>query len=454
MRSLSITRKLSCAFVSGPPLLIMAFTIIVLINPMQLRHDDGVRFTLATDALSGSSLLDSKYSVIFLWILWVLIKIGRGVGNELLFAQLLVPMLLALAALLLTTSLGRGRPAIVRKIGTHAVLFSLAGAYVVSPNSDLFSASLLVIGYVLILDRPTNSFFLRAQIGVFALAIAGWNTPPHVVGMGIIGLILLFKRRSWLVVCAAVIASVLVVGEASFVNGHFSASKYGLEGGAPNVLPWDNIVGFGYPILFGVVGILFSLGRGLIFFVPGLWFVSEQPTKRTLDPTRALVYHTTILIPIYGTWWSWYGGVGFGPRFFIVGAFAGASLLALNAGNMPSVKRKAWISAALSLSTYVAVVGALIHIPNNTFNRCVDDDFYYEPICWYVAEFSPLLAPIWDDFEPLGNRGWILLCLGAFSLLSTIKALFEEPSRERKITTDKTYDETNQSRRRLKSSSR
>jgi len=136
-----------------------------------------------------------------------------------------------------------------------------------------------------------------------------------------------------------------------------------------------------------------------------------------------------ILIPIYGTWWSWYGGVGFGPRFFIVGAFAGAGLLAINAGNIPSVKRKCWISVALLLSTYVSLVGALIHISNNTFNRCVDDNFYYEPICWYVAEYSPLLSPLWDNFEPIGVRGWILVSLGALSVFSTIKAVFQETSR-------------------------
>ena len=425
----SVTRKVPSIVIRKPFLVIIAFTLVVLLNPMQLRHDDGVRFAHAADAVSGSSLLDSKYSICFLWILWSLINMGRGIGNELVFVQLLVPMLLALSALLLTTSLGRGRSPIVRKVGTHAVLFSLAGAYVVSPNSDLFSASLLVIGYVLTLDSRAFSFFLRAPFGVLALVLAGWNSPPHVAGIGAIGLILVLKKKSFLVVCAAAVAAILVIGEATLANGEFSASKYGLEGGAPNVLPWENIVGFGYPILFGVIGILFSLGRGLVFFIPGLWFVGDQPQKRNFDPTRVLVLHTLILIPIYGTWWSWYGGVGFGPRFFIVGAFAGAGLLAINAGNIPSVKRKCWISVALLLSTYVSLVGALIHISNNTFNRCVDDNFYYEPICWYVAEYSPLLSPLWDNFEPIGVRGWILVSLGALSVFSTIKAVFQETSR-------------------------
>ena len=168
----SVTRKVPSIVIRKPFLVIIAFTLVVLLNPMQLRHDDGVRFAHAADAVSGSSLLDSKYSICFLWILWILINMGRGIGNELVFVQLLVPMLLALSALLLTTSLGRGRSPIVRKVGTHAVLFSLAGAYVVSPNSDLFSASLLVIGYVLTLDSRAFSFFLRAPFGVLALVLA------------------------------------------------------------------------------------------------------------------------------------------------------------------------------------------------------------------------------------------------------------------------------------------
>jgi hypothetical protein len=38
-------------------------------------------------------------------------------------------------------------------------------------------------------------------------------------------------------------------------------------------MPYTGRPGFSYPFLFGVLGILFSFGRGLAFFAPALWLL-------------------------------------------------------------------------------------------------------------------------------------------------------------------------------------
>ena len=430
MRTLSRLKEIHRKKPAPEYLLLVAFTTIVIVSPLQLRHDDEVRFELARESLSGNSLIDAKYSIAFIWVLKVLVSIGRQFGNDFLFVQFLLPFLLVIAASLLTWSVGKGRTLTVRLVVAHSTVFSLAGAYVVSPNSDLFSAVLIVIGYVVLLENPIPTTVLNQIVGIFALALAGWNSPPHVASIALIGFVVLIKARAPQILVAALAGLTLVTIEASVANGRLALSKYGLEGGAPNVLPWENVVGFGYPILFGVVGILFSLGRGLVFFIPGLWFSTTTSRQKTLRPTDLLLIHTAILIPIYGSWWAWYGGVGFGPRFFLVGAFAGAGLLGYSADRLSSANKKWWICIALALSTYVALVGALIHISNNTYNRCVDDNFYFEPICWYVAEYSPLLSPLWDEFNPIGVRGYLFIGLGVVSVLTiVVKLLAQKPSR-------------------------
>ena len=97
-------------------------------------------------------------------------------------------------------------------------------------------------------------------------------------------------------------------------------------------MPYSGKPGFSYPFLLGVASILFSFGRGLVFFAPGLllWFGART---RQLAPGRRVVILLLLfvagLVLVYAKWWAWYGGLTWGPRYFIVAAVPASLFLAI-----------------------------------------------------------------------------------------------------------------------------
>lgn len=372
---------------------------------MQLRGDDAVRVEAARQMLDGFDP-ETKYSISLIKIYEVLIGTGRIVGNDFTILQVLLPAVLTAAVAILSSHIAFVRGQWASLLATQASIFSLTSVYTISPNSDLFSAALIVIGLTITTSRRFVGL-TWSTVAIAAMTLGAWNVQPHAAGLGVVGLMMLIKARRAEPLISSAAAAVLIVAEATTLRGTLTWSKYGTEFGAPNVLPWEGITGFGYPILFGVIGILFSLGRGLMFFIPTLWFSTESLRSDEPHPIGWLLLHTLVLVPIYGSWWAWYGGVGFGPRFFVIGAFAGAGAIAfaLSSADQASVKRTMIGVLSLLVSGYCAVLGMFIGVTNNSFNMCVlRENFRFEPLCWYSAEYSPLLAPFWDDFNPLGLR--------------------------------------------------
>jgi hypothetical protein len=58
--------------------------------------------------------------------------------------------------------------------------------------------------------------------------------------------------------------------------------------------------------------------------------------------------------------------------------------------------RRFVVSLAAVTSALVAVVGVVFHITPRAAAMCVIENYRYEPLCWYSAEYSNLLAPYWD----------------------------------------------------------
>lgn len=78
--------------------------------------------------------------------------------------------------------------------------------------------------------------------------------------------------------------------------------------------------GFTTPLLLGLYGYLFSVGRSIFLYSPpvllalfGWWrFNRAQPRESMLFAAIALIY-----LLLYSTWWYWDGGWGWGPRFLL-----------------------------------------------------------------------------------------------------------------------------------------
>jgi hypothetical protein len=103
---------------------------------------------------------------------------------------------------------------------------------------------------------------------------------------------------------------------------------------------------------------------------------------------------------VYGTWWAWYGGFTWGPRFLTFASLPASLLLAAQVRRPPrSVLVMTVVLGALLLSLWVGIDGA-------TFGRfaqatCQANHYYLEAFCWYVPEFSVL----WTPFV-FGGRLW------------------------------------------------
>src|SRR6185503_4563922 len=135
-------------------------------------------------------------------------------------------------------------------------------------------------------------------------------------------------------------------------------SGYEGDHGVPNILPMPVESGFGHPFVFGVVAILFSFGKGLALFVPGLWLVFKRPVEPTPDTLRlfqrSALWFLAGLVVIYAKWWAWFGGGFWGPRFFLFACFPASVALALHLSDERATSgAKALTLAALIWSVWV-----------------------------------------------------------------------------------------------------
>jgi cbb3-type cytochrome oxidase subunit 3 len=78
--------------------------------------------------------------------------------------------------------------------------------------------------------------------------------------------------------------------------------------GFQTVLPYSGKIGYSYPFLLGLLSILFSFGKGIIFYCPGLllvgwaWKSISNPVERKLLILWFLIVLGLILV--YASWWA------------------------------------------------------------------------------------------------------------------------------------------------------
>jgi hypothetical protein len=152
--------------------------------------------------------------------------------------------------------------------------------------------------------------------------------------------------------------------------------------------------GFTYPLLDGLYGIILSPYRGLFWYNPLLllaipgWFMFRRQSSALAWLCLALICVQALL---FASWWSWYGGIVWGPRFLL----PAIPLLMLCIA--PLVERswsQRWlfvgIGILVSISALIQLLGVLYsYLPYTGYLIAA----FAEPIPkWVIA--SPLLSPI------------------------------------------------------------
>jgi hypothetical protein len=299
------------------------------------------------------------------------------------------------------------------------------------PN-DVLATFLLLLGTTGMLPNSLTGFgaetFSAMTVGAgFAAWTAGrWKTGAVLLGVGVanlpasfVGLALALGWWAWRMKRVRALAPLVVSTGLWLLENtlrHKSPFSTGYESdhGFQTLLPYSGLPGFSYPTFFGVLSLLFSFGKGLLFFAPGLFLAFG----RGLEALRSLSQVVTLwmlylagMVLVYGTWWAWYGGFTWGPRFLTFASLPASLLLAAQVRRPPrSVLAMTLVLAALLLSLWVGIDGA-------TFGRfaqaqCQANHYYLESFCWYVPEFSVL----WTPFVFGGQLWWPQYILVAFAV--------------------------------------
>jgi hypothetical protein len=292
------------------------------------------------------------------------------------------------------------------------------------PN-DVLAAFLLLLGTTAMLPNSLTGFgaetfsAMTVGAGLAAWSASRWKTGTVLLGVGVanlpasfVGLALAMGWWAWRVkriraLAPLVLSAGLWLLESTLRRKSALSTGYENDHGFQTLLPYSGRPGFSYPTFFGVLSLVFSFGKGLLFFAPGLFLAFGRGLEALRSVTQVLVLWMLYLagmVLVYGTWWAWYGGFGWGPRFLIFASLPASLLLAAQVRRPPrALLAITVVLAALLLSLWVGIDG-------QTFGRfaqtaCTANHYYLESFCWYVPEFSVLWTPFvfqahlsWADY--------------------------------------------------------
>jgi hypothetical protein len=281
-------------------------------------------------------------------------------------------------------------------------------------DHDVLGAFLLLLGTTAMIPGSLTAFgaetftVMATATGLAAWSSGRWKTATVLLGVAIanvpatiVGVALAMGWWAWRLKRVRAAAPVAVGAGLWLLENAVrrkSAFSTGYEGdhGFQTLLPYSGLTGFSYPTLFGVLSLLVSFGKGLLFFASGLllWFGRAQEALRSVRET--LIFWSLYLaglVFVYGSWWAWYGGFTWGPRLLVFASLPASLLLVAQVRRPPRrLIALTVVLAALLLSVWVGIDGQVF----GRFGQdvCSANHYSQESLCWYVPEFSVLWTPI------------------------------------------------------------
>lgn len=273
-------------------------------------------------------------------------------------------------------------------------------------NAEAFSLMFVSAGLLCIIEERGRWCTLA---GVALLTIGVANIPAQLFAAGAVGVVYWWKRGTPWIVVSAVAAFAVNLADASYSLGRLAYSKYDVlvpEAWTFDLLPWGRVHNFGYPFLFGLLGLTISLGHGVLWHIPSVFLRNAAaPADKVRTWRWTMTGMVAMMFVLYAKWWAWWGGMTFGARFFLLAVVPAALAVCDRVRYARTVT--AWAVGALLAvwSAWVAIVGVLWFITPRSVEMCSSEGFRFYPLCWWVAEYSTLFAPTWDH-ESLRLR-WI-----------------------------------------------
>jgi hypothetical protein len=352
---------------------------------------DGIyRFRDIQNLLYNGHLTYSHFSLVMPLASVPFLLLGHVVESQEWWAARFNVIVLAAGALAASRLLrGRADPALVRRTLLVLLAASLFANGLREYNAEVFSATLVTLGILCIVTHR------RTLLGWSGIVLAVVNTPALIVGVGALVAVEVVRTRRLRYVGAIAAALALMLVERWVRHGGPLTSTG--DHGYATLLPYSGRPGFSYPLVLGVVSILFSFGRGLLFFTPGLFLWLDGATRHAVgNSRRAIILMLVVvagLVAVYAKWWAWYGGLAWGPRYFTLAAIPASLIIVLcvrAAGQ--SAGRDALTLLVLALSAWVGFAGLVS--PLDPPALCSANAYALESFCWYVPEYSSLWQPV------------------------------------------------------------
>ena len=374
--------------------LVLVGVVLHLSAPLGVESDGLVRYQTLEKLMTAGELDAKRYSIagpICSVPLW---HIGEAIGypketvgtfNRVVFVLMVGGLWWAL------------RPVLGDRERVRFVLFVLFGSlfawHVTGFFGELFHAACVGLGLALVATRP-KCWWVAWPLVVWGTA----NVPAAVPALALAVAVLWWHRRKLRYALAVVAPVCLILFENHLRRGSIFDAGYKDDAGFKTVLPFSGQPNFSYPLFFGLLAVLFSFGKGLVFFTPGLFLRYPRSGEDDGEAKLRLVYAMWVaavagLVLVFARWWAWYGGAVWGPRFFLLASLPASLVLARLTTDLD--KRGLWanavVLAAVGLSCWAAANGMVFD--TRGFQMFWDNDFALEYLTWYVPECSVLWRP-------------------------------------------------------------
>jgi len=205
---------------------------------------------------------------------------------------------------------------------------------------------------------------------------------------------------------------------------------------------------FSNPLGAGLMGLLLSPGKGLVWYVPLVWLILPAVAYwiKARRLAEGLLVIGVVIAPLllYAQWYDWPGGRAWGPRMLVMTMpalvmFCLPVLAAWGGVNAPRWRR-GLLMFVLSLSILVQCLGVLINFERQegldmqsglTFDQLLWEVTHAPLLTYWSKLASPSVDPLWLQPFFWRNPGWLLagLLLSGGILLALLR--FARPGIER-----------------------
>lgn len=265
--------------------------------------------------------------------------------------------------------------------------------------AEVFSAVLIGVGIVAI--NLKHGFF-----GWTSIILATVNLGSSILGVVFIAIQkMIWDRRLRYILIIPLIGFLALFESYIRLGNPFGLLHiYSYNGTGATILPFSGKPGYSYPLFFGILAVLFSFGKGLIFFAPGVFLPVWNQLSRFKPEIKSIYFMWLAaligFILICSQWWAWYGGWFWGPRYYLFASIPASFAIALCLKEKSkSLLFSLILLLVLILSFWVGINGAVFD-QYDLGETCQVNEWRDEYLCWYIPEFSALFHPF-VNFKPL-----------------------------------------------------